>query len=67
MDRQNLISILEALGKEIERSGDERDGAIAGCLYALTYAIRHESEMELWHDVMSFTESQMNRDKGSVN
>ena len=63
MERQNNIPILKALGKEMERSGEPGDVDIAGCLYALTYAIRHEHERELAHHIMSFTDEQMQHDR----
>lgn len=65
--RESIITILETLGKEIERSEDPTDASIAGCLYALTFAIRNEITAELSHHVMIFTNEQIDRRKGSIN
>ncbi len=63
MDRQNLVSILEALAREMESGGEPSEVDIAGCLYALSYAIRLGHERELSHCLMSFANEQMEHDK----
>ncbi len=51
-EREELSAELHGLGKSIERSGDERDTAIAGCLYGLCLAIDVGAEVELARHIL---------------
>jgi hypothetical protein len=51
-EREDLSTELRGLGKSIERSGDERDTAIAGCLYGLCLAIAVGAEVELARHIL---------------
>ncbi len=51
-EREELSTELHGLGKSIESSGDERDLAIAGCLYGLCLAIDVGAEVELARHIL---------------
>ncbi len=51
-EREELSTELHGLGNSIERSGDERDTAIAACLYGLCLAIDVGAEVQLARHIL---------------
>ncbi len=50
--REQLLTTLHGLGKSAEKKGDERDVAIAACLYGLCLAISAGAEVELARHIL---------------
>ncbi len=51
-EREELRMTLHGLGESIERSGEQRDVATAGCLYGLCLAIDVGAEVELARHIL---------------